>query len=76
MLRIDLGNPDAEAPYSSPQSNPYFGETPGRDEIYALGFRKPWRFSFDRVTGQLYVVDVRHEDRTEPPATARANDLE
>ena len=41
----------APHPYSSPPSNPFFGATPGRDEICAFGLRNPWRFSFDRGTG-------------------------
>jgi hypothetical protein len=45
-------------PYSSPSDNPFFGATPGLDEIFATGFRNPWRFSFDRATGQLYAADV------------------
>ena len=43
---------------SSPSTNPFFGSVPGRDEIFAYGLRNPWRFSFDRSTGQLYVGDV------------------
>jgi glucose/arabinose dehydrogenase len=58
ILRIDIDTPNPPALYSSPPSNPFFGSTPGRDEIYAMGLRNPWRFSFDRVTGQLYVADV------------------
>jgi glucose/arabinose dehydrogenase len=55
ILRIDVNTGD---PYSSPADNPYAGKTRGRDEIYAIGFRNPWRFSFDRATGQLWVADV------------------
>lgn len=58
ILRIDVDHPDGAQPYSSPPSNPFFGADPGRDEIYAYGFRNPWRFSFDRGTGQLYAGDV------------------
>lgn len=58
ILRLDVDNPDAGANYSSPSDNPFFGATPGRDEIYAYGFRNPYRFSFDEATGQLYVGDV------------------
>ncbi|HVF89144.1 MAG TPA: PQQ-dependent sugar dehydrogenase, partial [Blastocatellia bacterium] len=65
ILRIDVDRPGEGAPYSSPESNPFFGDAPGRDEIYALGFRNPWRFSFDRLTGELYVGDVGHEKREE-----------
>ena len=56
ILRIDINSPDV--PYVSPSTNPFFGATPGRDEIFALGLRNPWRFSFDRITGQQWVADV------------------
>ncbi len=58
FLRIDVDTPNGAVPYSSPPSNPFFGATPGRDEIYAFGLRNPWRWSFDRETGQLYAGDV------------------
>lgn len=59
MLRIDVDRPaSATQPYSSPSSNPFFGSIPGRDEIFALGLRNPWRFSFDRQTGEIYAGDV------------------
>jgi uncharacterized repeat protein (TIGR01451 family) len=61
ILRIDV----SQVPYTSPSTNPFFGATPGRDEIYAIGLRNPWRFSFDRVTGQLYVADVGQAAREE-----------
>lgn len=54
MLRIDV---DAGTPYAVPADNPYVGE-PGLDEIWAIGLRNPWRFSFDRDTGDLYIGDV------------------
>ena len=65
ILRIDIDHSDGDNLYVSPESNPYFGLVPGRDEIYALGFRNPWRFSFDRATGQLYVGDVGQDEREE-----------
>lgn len=58
LLRIDVDQPNGPIPYSSPPDNPFVGAIPGRDEIYALGLRNPWRFSFDRATGELYVGDV------------------
>ncbi|HET9528708.1 MAG TPA: PQQ-dependent sugar dehydrogenase, partial [Blastocatellia bacterium] len=58
VLRIDIDHPNGAIPYSSPSTNPFFGATPGRDEIYATGMRNPFRFSFDRETGELYVGDV------------------
>jgi hypothetical protein len=56
ILRID---PRAvrRHPYTIPRDNPLVGR-PGRDEIFAYGFRNPWRFSFDRATGALAIGDV------------------
>ena len=59
ILRIDVDSPtNSSVHYSSPPDNPFYGATNGRDEIFALGFRNPWRFSFDRATGEMYVGDV------------------
>ena len=58
MLRIDVDHPALPKLYSSPPSNPFFGAIAGADEIYAYGLRNPWRFSFDRATGDLYAGDV------------------
>ncbi len=62
MLRIDV---NGQLPYSIPTDNPFFGSISGRDEIYALGLRNPWRFSFDRKTGELYAADVGQGRREE-----------
>lgn len=66
ILRINVDNPDAGAGtlYSSPSDNP-FVNLPGRDEIYSFGWRNPWRFSFDRGTGQQWVADVGQGAREE-----------
>jgi len=59
MLRIDIDNPQSETvPFSSPSTNPFYGATDGRDEIFAVGLRNPWRFSFDRMNADLWVGDV------------------
>jgi glucose/arabinose dehydrogenase len=58
ILRIDPGRQDPGKAYASPSGNPFLGSAAGREEIYALGFRNPWRFSFDRITGLLYAGDV------------------
>ncbi len=56
MLRIDV-SPGAPQPYGIPTDNP-FAQGGGRPEIYAWGFRNPYRWTFDRETGQLWVGDV------------------
>jgi glucose/arabinose dehydrogenase len=58
LLRLDVDHPNGSVPYSSPSTNPFFGATNGADEVYAYGFRNPWRFSFDRGSGQLWAGDV------------------
>lgn len=55
MLRIDI---DAASPYAIPPTNPYAGSLTFREELWNWGLRNPWRFSFDRQTGDLYIGDV------------------
>jgi hypothetical protein len=55
MLRIDV---DSGTPYGIPPSNPFVGNTAARPEIWAYGLRNPWKFSFDRVFGDLWIADV------------------
>ena len=56
ILRIDV---DSVSPYAIPSDNPFFGNANGyAEEIFAFGFRNPWRFSFDAITGKLWVGDV------------------
>ena len=55
MLRIDV---DTGSPYTSPSDNPFVGNPQARDEIWASGLRNPWRFSFDRLNGDLFIADV------------------
>lgn len=54
MLRIDVDNGD---PYAIPSDNPFVGTT-GNDEIFYYGLRNPWKFSFDRENGDLWIADV------------------
>jgi len=56
ILRIDVEA--GQAPYAVPPGNPFLSDNAARGEIWALGLRNPWRFSFDRVTGDLYIGDV------------------
>jgi hypothetical protein len=57
LLRIDPRAADG-APYSIPPDNPFVGRTSARAEIWSYGLRNPWRFSFDRLTGDLAIADV------------------
>ncbi|MFH1525019.1 MAG: PQQ-dependent sugar dehydrogenase [Chloroflexota bacterium] len=54
LLRIDVDHSEL---YSIPADNPFIG-TGGQPQIWAYGLRNPWRFSFDRLTGDLYIADV------------------
>jgi glucose/arabinose dehydrogenase len=56
LLRIDVES--GEFPYGIPPTNPFLGMAGYRPEIWALGLRNPWRFSFDRGTGDLLIGDV------------------
>ena len=65
ILRINVDATSADRNYSIPSDNPFFGNNlEYREEIYAYGFRNPWRFSFDSASGQLWVGDVG-QDRLE-----------
>lgn len=57
MLRLGVAEAGGVATYTIPAGNPYVGVA-GADEIWAIGLRNPWRFSFDRETGDLYIGDV------------------
>jgi len=65
ILRIDPLHPTGSAPYSIPDSNPFAGRAGARGEIWDYGFRNPWRFSIDPVTGDLYVGDAGEGEREE-----------
>jgi glucose/arabinose dehydrogenase len=55
LLRISVTGAEA---YTIPGDNPFLGRSDARPEIWALGVRNPWRFAFDRATGDLYIADV------------------
>ena len=55
MIRIDVDHPADGKPYSVPKDNPFLDSPGARPEIWAYGFRNPWRLAFDRVTGALWV---------------------
>ncbi len=62
MLRIDVNH---GLPYTIPLDNPYVNVPNARDEIWTIGMRNPWRFSFDRLTGDLWIGDVGQGAREE-----------
>jgi glucose/arabinose dehydrogenase len=55
ILRIDVTSED---PYTVPPDNPFVGNANARPEVWSYGLRNPWRFSFDRLAGDLYLGDV------------------
>ncbi|HUG31035.1 MAG TPA: PQQ-dependent sugar dehydrogenase [Candidatus Limnocylindria bacterium] len=57
MLRININGTTSTKNYRIPASNPYVGK-PGRDEIWQTGLRNPWRWSFDRANGNMWIGDV------------------
>ncbi len=59
VLRIDVDQGD---PYAIPNDNPFVGDMNIPSEIFAYGFRNPWRFSFDRLDGRLFLGDVGQND--------------
>lgn len=63
ILRIDVDTPDGirGTPYSIPPGNPFVSTGGARPEIWATGFRNPWRMAFDPVTGDLFIGDVGYE---------------
>ena len=70
MLRLDV---DAAEPYAVPPDNPFVGRSDARPEIWASGLRNPFRLSFDRQSGNLFIADVGQYDWEEinlQPATS------
>lgn len=54
----NIDNLEITTPYSIPATNPFLGNSAARDEIWAYGLRNPWRFTFDRLTGDMIIGDV------------------
>jgi glucose/arabinose dehydrogenase len=74
ILRIDVNSGD---PYGIPDDNPYADDPVNAKEIWALGVRNPWRFSFDRETGDLYIGDVgqnQYEEVNFQPADSKGGE--
>ena len=58
MLRIDPATPSGDLAYTIPADNPFVGTDGARGEIWSIGLRNPWRYSFDPETGDLWIADV------------------
>ena len=58
ILRIDVSESNDASPYAIPSDNPMLGDVDARGEIWAYGLRNPWRFTFDRETGEMWAGDV------------------
>lgn len=58
MLRLDVDRTENGLPYAIPADNPFRGNSAYRPEVWAVGLRNPWRYSFDQRTGDLYIADV------------------
>jgi glucose/arabinose dehydrogenase len=67
ILRLDIDSTtvDSTAPYAIPADNPFANKAGARGEIWAYGLRNPWRFSFDRETGEMYLGDVGYQSAEE-----------
>ncbi len=65
VLRIDVDGVSNGLNYAIPTANPFVGQANTREEIYAYGFRNPWRMSFDTQTGSLWSGDVGQDEREE-----------
>ncbi|MBL8733208.1 MAG: PQQ-dependent sugar dehydrogenase [Planctomycetes bacterium] len=73
MLRIDVDHPQGGLPYGIPAGNPFVGAASGRAEVLCLGLRNPWQWSFDRITGDLYIGDVGQDTQEEIDFVAAAD---
>ncbi len=76
MLRIDP-RPSGGQPYRIPPDNPFVGQSGARGEIWSYGLRNPWRYSFDRQNGDLYIGDVGERELEEidfQPASSRGGE--
>ena len=69
LLRIDVSG----AAYKVPPDNPFVGRQGARGEIWAYGLRNPWRFSFDKTTGALWLADVGQDAREEVDIITRGS---
>jgi glucose/arabinose dehydrogenase len=77
MLRINVDSVSTGRNYAIPRDNPFVNDTTTRPEIWALGLRNPWRYSFDRLTGDLWMGDVgqgKWEEISRQPAASKGGE--
>jgi glucose/arabinose dehydrogenase len=72
ILRIDVAAPDS---FRVPADNPFLGRSGIRPEVWALGVRNPWRWSFDALTGEMWIGDVGEDQREEIDIAAAGDNL-
>jgi glucose/arabinose dehydrogenase len=72
FLRLDINAPDS---FRVPPDNPFVGQAGTRPEIWALGIRNPWKWSLDRLTGELWVGDVGEITREEISLVGRGENM-
>jgi glucose/arabinose dehydrogenase len=76
IIRIDVDNTEGDKPYAIPDDNPFVDDPNAAPEIWDFGLRNPWRFSWDRETGELYIADVGggvYEEINVEPADSGGN---
>ena len=75
ILRLDVRNSSSGAPYAVPGDNPFVSTQGARGEIWAYGFRNPWRFNFDAATGALWTGDVGQDKVAEIDVVSRGGNF-
>lgn len=70
LLRLDVS---ADTGYAIPSDNPWADSSGARGEVWSIGLRNPWRFSFDRSTGDLYIADVGQNEIEEVDVSPRSD---
>ncbi len=73
MMRINVNNFTTPPYYTVPATNPYISDPNVLDEIWCIGLRNPWRWSFDRQTGDMWIADVGQDNREEVNYQPAAN---
>lgn len=74
LLRLDLSEAPTTEPYGIPQDNPFVGREGARPEVFAYGFRNPWKFSFHPATAEVLLVDVGNDRWEEVNLVQRGGD--